>query len=70
VKFTTPESSVDMEVVRGFGGQPITVSHLPGAALQDYTQFKSVSHTHTSAQHTWKHSGTNGFVSRMTVAGK
>ena len=70
VKFTTPESSVDMEVVRGFGGQPITVSHLPGAALQDYTQFKSVSHQHTSAQHSWKHSGTNGFVSRMTVASK
>lgn len=68
VRFSTPESSVDMEVVRGYNGQAIKVLNLPGAALQDYTQFKSVLHQHTSASHSWKHSGTNGFVSKMTVA--
>jgi hypothetical protein len=70
VRFSTPESSVDMEVVRGFNGQAIKVMNLPGVALQNYTQFKSVSHQHSSAQHSWKHSGTNGFVSTMAVASK
>lgn len=70
VRFTTPESSVDMEVVRGFNGQAIRILNLPSQQLQDYTQFRSVSHTHTSATHTWKHSGTNGFVSKYTAASK
>jgi hypothetical protein len=70
VRFSTPESAVDMEVVRGYNGQAIKVLNLPGAALQNYTQFKSVLHQHTSATHNWKHSGTNGFVSTMNVASK
>lgn len=70
VRFSTPESSVDMEVVRGFNGQAVKVLNLPGVALQNYTQFKSVLHQHSSATHNWKHSGTNGFVSTMNVASK
>lgn len=70
VRFSTPESAVDMEVVRGYNGQAIKIMNLPGVALQNYTQFKSVSHTHTSATHNWKHSGTNGFVSKMDVQSK
>ena len=70
VRFSTPESSVDMEVVRGYNGQAIRIMNLPGAALQEYTQFKSVTHQHTSAAHAWKHSGTNGFVSQMRVSSK
>ena len=70
VRFSTPESSVDMEVVRGYNGQAVKILNLPGVALQNYTQFKSVMHQHTSATHNWKHSGTNGFVSTMTVASK
>jgi hypothetical protein len=67
VTFSGPDSSVDMDVMKGFGGKPVKVMNLPNAAYQDYTQFKSVSHTHTSADHTWKHSGTNGFTSTMDV---
>ncbi len=65
VRFSGPESSVDMEVMRGFGGQPVKILNLPNPAYQDYTQFKSVSHTHASAGHTFTHSGTNGFTSTM-----
>ncbi len=68
VRFSTPESSVDMEVVRGYNGQAIKVMNLPGVALQNYTQFRSVLHQHASATHRWKHSGTNGFVSTMNLA--
>ena len=64
VKFSGPESSVEMEVLKGFNGKTVKVLNLPSAVFQDYTQFKSVSHTHTSATHSWSHKGTNGFTSK------
>jgi hypothetical protein len=67
VTFSGPESSVEMDVMKGFGGKPVKILNLPNPAYQDYTQYKSVSHTHTSATHNWKHSGTNGFTSTMDV---
>ena len=70
VTFAGPESSVEMDVMRGFGGKPVKIMNLPSPAYQDYTQYKSVSHTHTSADHSWKHSGTNGFTSKMDVGSK
>jgi hypothetical protein len=63
VRFSGPESSVDMEVMRGFNGRAVTVANLPSAVFQNYTQFRSVTHTHTSATHRFSHSGTNGFTS-------
>ena len=70
VRFSGPESSVDMEVMSGFGGKPVQIKNLPNAAYQDYTQYKSVSHKHTSAGHTWSHSVTNGFTSTMEAGSK
>ena len=70
VRFSGPESSVDMEVMRGFNGQAIKVLNLPAAVFQDYTQFRSVSHTHASATHNWSHKGTNGFTSKWEVGSK
>lgn len=67
VRFSGPESSVDMEVMKGFGGQPVKILNLPNPAYQGYTQFKSVTHTHESQGHSWSHSGTNGFTSTMDV---
>src|SRR5512134_1231355 len=49
VRFSSPESSVDMEVMKGFNGQAVRILNLPSAVFQNYTQFRSVSHTHTSA---------------------
>ena len=70
VKFSGPESSVEMEVLKGFNGKAVKVMNLPSAVFQDYTQFRSVSHTHSSAAHSWSHKGTNGFTSKWEVAGK
>ena len=70
VTFSGPESSVEMDVMKGFGGKPVKIMNLPSPAYQDYTQYKSVTHTHTSADHTWKHSGTNGFTSTMDVGSR
>jgi hypothetical protein len=70
VRFSGPESSVDMEVVKGLGGNPIKVLNLPSPAFQDYTQFRSVRHEHNSADHSFSHSGTNGFTSTMDVGSR
>ncbi len=70
VRFAGPESSVDMEVMSGYDGKPVKILNLPNAAYQDYTQFKSVSHTHKSDKAEWSHSGTNGFTSTMDVGSK
>jgi hypothetical protein len=70
VRFSGPESSVEMEVMRGFGGQPVKILNLPSPAYQDYTQFRSTAHQHKSAAHTFSHAGTNGFTSTMSVGSK
>jgi len=67
VKFAGPESAVEMDVMTGFGGKPVQISNLPNPAYQEYTQYKSVSHTHASDKAKWSHSGTNGFTSLMDV---
>ena len=70
VRFSGPESSVDMEVMSGFGGKAVQIKNLPNAAYQDYTQYKSVVHTHASDKAKWSHSGTNGFTSTMEAGSK
>jgi hypothetical protein len=70
VKFSGPESSVEMEVAKGFNGQAIRINNLPSAVFQEYTQFRSVSHTHSTKDHTWSHTGTNGFTSKWNTGGK
>jgi hypothetical protein len=67
VTFSGPESSVVMDVMKGFGDKPVQILNLPNPAYQGYTQFRSVSHTHTSSNHTWSHTGTNGFTSTMDL---
>jgi hypothetical protein len=70
VRFSGPESSVDMEVMSGFGGKPVKVMNLPSPVFQDYTQYKSVSHRHASEKTTFSYAGTNGFTSTMDVGSK
>jgi hypothetical protein len=70
VKFSGPESSVDMEVMSGFGGKPVKVLNLPNPAYQDYTQYRSVVHKHASDKTTFSYSGTNGFTSTMEAGSK
>jgi hypothetical protein len=70
VTFSGPESSVEMDVLKGFGGKPVKVMNLPSAVFQDYTQYKSVTHKHASDKTTFSYSGTNGFTSTMDVGSK
>lgn len=63
VRFSTPGTTVDMEVMKGDGGKPVKVLNLPSPLFQDYTQYRSTVHQHTNGEHTFSHSGTNGFTS-------
>ncbi len=67
LKFSVPESSVEMDVMKGFGGKPVMVSNLPSATFQHYTQYKSVDHRHSSSKMEFQYSGTTGFASKLDV---
>jgi hypothetical protein len=64
VKFSVPESAVEMEVMKGLNGKPITVDGLPSPMFVGYTQYRSIGHTHKSADAEFSYSKTNGFTSR------
>jgi hypothetical protein len=70
VTYSGPESSVDMEVMRGFDGKPVKVLNLPNPAYQDYTQYRSVVLRHESPAHKFNYSGTTGFTSTMDIGSK
>ena len=70
LSFSTPESTVVMETLRGLGGEPITIDNLPSPVYLDYTQQISVTHAHAGDDKRFSYSGTTGFRSRMEVSGR
>lgn len=70
LKFSVPESSVEMDVMKGFGGKPVTISNLSSATFQQYTQYESVDHRHESEQIEFRYSGTTGFTSKLDVGSR
>lgn len=69
LRFSVPESSVEMKLLPGLDGNPIAINGLPNQAYYDYVQYESVVHRHESADASWRYAGTNGFTSVMRVAG-
>lgn len=65
VKYSVPESVVEMDVMTGFGGEPVRVEHLPSPTMQSYTQYKSVEISHRGGDHEFSYSGTTGFTSKL-----
>jgi hypothetical protein len=70
LKFRVPASSVEMDVMKGFGGKPVTISNLPSSTFQQYTQYISVDHRHQSEQIEFQYSGTTGFTSKLDVGSR
>jgi hypothetical protein len=68
-RFAVPESTVEMRLLPGLDGSPITISGLPNPAYYEYVQYESTIHEHASADGSWSHSGSNGFRSTVRVAG-
>lgn len=69
LRYSVPESSVEMILLPGLNGEPIVVNGLPNPAFYDYVQYQSVHHRHSSVDATWEYAGTNGFTSQMRVQG-
>jgi len=69
LKFSVPESAVEMRLMRGLGGDPIVITGLPSNVFHNYVQYESVVHTHNGPDNEWSHSGTNGFRSQMIAQG-
>jgi hypothetical protein len=69
LRFSVPESTVQMKLLPGLDGARIVVTGLPNPAYRDYVQHESVVHTHRSADAEWSYAGTNGFRSVMRANG-
>ena len=65
IRFSTPESQVEMKPLAGLNGAPISISGLPSNVFHDYVQYVSVRHVHSGPDRQWSHADTNGFTSRM-----
>ncbi len=69
LRFSVPESSVEMALLPGLSGERIEVNGLPNPAYHEYVQYRAVDQRHSSADATWEYVGTNGFTSVMRVSG-
>lgn len=69
LRYSVPESTVEMRLLPGLNGEPMRVANLPNPAYQDYVQYESVVHTHNGPDASWSYSGTNGFQSVMRASG-
>lgn len=69
VRFSVPESAIEMRLLPGLNGELIRVTGLPNNAYHDYVQYESVVHRHDSVDGSWSHAGTNGFTSEMRATG-
>ena len=70
VKFSVPASTVEIEIMKGIDGKPITVHNLGASFMQGLTVYKSISNTHQSNEDKFSHAGTNASVSWLKAASK
>ena len=74
MKYSVPETVVELALVESAGGQPIKLLNLPAKGtpfpeLHDHTQYKSIRLEHDSDDHDFSWSGRNGFVSKVDLSG-
>jgi hypothetical protein len=67
VKFSVPDSKVEIELMKGLNDKPIKIVNLPLAHLKDYTQYKSIILDHKGEQK-FSYSGTNGLTSKVDMS--
>ena len=69
IKYSVPDSKVEIKKLRGLEGAEINITGLPSTNYRNYVQYQSVVHTHESSSSSWSHEKTNGLTSRMVVSG-
>ncbi len=74
VKFSVPETTVELALVEGADGQPIKLHNLPAQGTpfpesHDHTQYKSIIMEHKGGDDSFSWSERNGFVSKLDIKG-
>ena len=70
VKFSVPDSTVEMEMLTGRDGKPVKIQNLSFPFLGDYTQYKSITVSHHSEDKEFSYSGTHGEASPIEATSK
>lgn len=76
IRFSVPNTTVDIELMRGAGGLPIRTEGLPHAdfgkapAYLEHTQYRTVELKHQGGEQHFDYSGTNAFAARIDDAGR
>lgn len=76
ITISTPNTTVDAEMMKGGNGHPIKIANLPAPGLpfpelSDHTQYKTVTLKHQAGEERFEHSGTNSFTAKVeAVAGE
>jgi hypothetical protein len=72
VKISAPNTTAEIEVMRGKNGEPIKIENLPAPAypappFQDHTQYRSVILKHETENEQFEYSGTTGFTAKISA---
>lgn len=68
ITFSVPESSVEIEMVKGWQDKPIKMLNLNGPMLRDHTEYKSVTLKHQSDDREFSYTNTNGLTSKINIS--
>ncbi len=60
IKFSTPTSTAEFELMTGYDGNPIKIQNLVVPFHEDFTQYKTLTLNHKSSDREFSHSGTSG----------
>jgi len=71
---STPNTTAEIEIMKGKNGKPIKIANLPSPGfpappLLDHTQYRSVTLKHEAEDKQFEYSGTNGFTARIEAVG-
>ncbi|MCP4200938.1 MAG: DUF1326 domain-containing protein [bacterium] len=70
MNFSTPNTTAEIEVMKGKNGKPIKIQNLPSPDFPappylDHTQYRTVILRHEAEDKQFEYSGTNGFTARI-----
>ena len=75
VKISLPNTTVEIEVMRGINGEPIQIDNLPfpgfpAPPFNDHTQYKTIALKHEGGSEKFDHTETNGFTANIRADSK
>jgi hypothetical protein len=70
IKFSTPSSKAQIEIVNGYKGDPTKILNLPKVQHQDLTQYKTIFSKYEDEKLGFEFSGTNGLTSVIDTHGE